>query len=160
MIVLNVHTNIRCFLLHNSNESITLVTQVSGGNIMKRKIFAYVFVGLIVLLSFFSNATAQGEVALLPADIGSSDLDLSSANTEAQLQDLETLSQGDPIAVGPQDQKTPVAAYNSIEFEYLAVWVDTGTSASLRGRLLSETGTPLGEEFIVTSGIVGTPFRF
>lgn len=61
---------------------------------------------------------------------------------ESPLHALEMLDGSGPVAENHQNQSKPSMAYNSTELNYLAVWVDAGTPATLRGRLLSEAGAP------------------
>jgi hypothetical protein len=60
-----------------------------------------------------------------------------------------------PVRQGPNKETTPVVAYNSTDHVYLAVWTEefkigATAASSVKGRIVSENGTLLGDPFTIT----------
>jgi hypothetical protein len=61
-----------------------------------------------------------------------------------------------PVRQGSNKETTPVVAYNSTNHEYLAVWAEqfmfgATTATSLKGRMVAEDGTMLGDPFTIST---------
>ena len=63
-----------------------------------------------------------------------------------------------PIVTGVNIQQQPLIVYNSIDEEYLLIWVDTSTSPqSIKGMRVSVDGESVSDEFIIANSSTGTP---
>ena len=63
------------------------------------------------------------------------------------------------VASGIAEQRYPIAVFNSIDEQTLVVWVDKTPPGSLRGRLLTQAGNPMGVDFGIPTAGVGEPFK-
>jgi len=63
------------------------------------------------------------------------------------------------ISGDPSDETYPVAAYNSMQEEYLIVWTDDADLANLHAYLMNHEGGAINPEILIAAGGVGAPKR-